>query len=531
MVFTSEKTRQMSSSMKVLAVWMGLLWSQIALAQIELSHTALNFGEVQVDSASTMVLTISNKDQTARTLITALSFDSCIRMGSLPGSIGPGQSTELSITFAPEHNLLYDDELLLLFDNGQEFSIDTKGKAVYEDSYYDLTFNKSHQELKAALKTIVSANYTSLGYNVARDHMYGSLDNASGKVTCVYTGRQANFNTRSGANSNNFNCEHTWPQSLFSSNEPEKSDIHHLFPTDVDANSKRGNAPFGVVMTPTWSVGGSKLGGGYFEPRDDQKGATARAMLYFVIRYQDYGNFIGQQETVLKSWHLNHLPSGDEINRNHGIYQLQKNRNPFVDHPEFAKRIHRFAGEDTLPQNEAISFIQEARDYGNISTGKKFDIFLVNTGNVDLESYADVSCKYAKTALTLGAVQTGNAQRIELSFDHLVLGTYRDTLTLDLSSIGKGKQRIPINYTISTVGLNDLWSENQIYWTGNTLYIRNTQIKVESASFYSTSGRLVQFNELNSNFGEIPLAVTQPGIYFAVIKTGQRHKVVRCLVN
>ena len=46
-----------------------------------------------------------------------------------------------------------------------------------------------------------------------------------------------------------------------------------------------------------------------FEPRDEHKGAAARAMLYFAIRYQDYGNFIDAQEGILKNWHTTFKPT------------------------------------------------------------------------------------------------------------------------------------------------------------------------------------------------------------------------------
>ena len=54
--------------------------------------------------------------------------------------------------------------------------------------------------------------------------------------------------------------------------KPEKADIHHLFPTDVNANSRRGSYPFGVVTgTPSWTEGGSKQGGRRFRAYEMSK--------------------------------------------------------------------------------------------------------------------------------------------------------------------------------------------------------------------------------------------------------------------
>jgi hypothetical protein len=42
---------------------------------------------------------------------------------------------------------------------------------------------------------------------------------------------------------------------------------------------------------------------------------------------------------MLIQWHENDPVSQKEILRNQAIYQIQGNRNPFIDHPEFVDRI------------------------------------------------------------------------------------------------------------------------------------------------------------------------------------------------
>ena len=105
-----------------------------------------------------------------------------------------------------------------------------KVQGQWSRSYYQSTENKVQSALRGALTTRLGQGYNSLSYSIARDNMYGTLDNHYGQVECVYTGRSATFNTRAGANANNINCEHTFPQSKFNSAQPMKSDIHHLFP-------------------------------------------------------------------------------------------------------------------------------------------------------------------------------------------------------------------------------------------------------------------------------------------------------------
>jgi len=265
-------------------------------------------------------------------------------------SIAPGDSFALQVYFAPEQNLLHRQIVLLKSPSGfGHQAIVLRGQGTYSRSYYRNTRNKIEEPLKTELKTILSSGYQSQGYTKARDEMYGSIDNTGGQVECVYTGRRATFNTRSGANSNSFNTEHTFPQGFFNRNEPMRSDIHHLFPTDVTANSTRGNKPFGVVTNASWNQGGSKSNNSRFEPRDVHKGDVARSMMYFVLRYRDYSNHFRGQEAVLRQWHEQDSVSAKERNRNQDIYNLQKNRSPLIDYPQLEKRISNFTQNSSAP--------------------------------------------------------------------------------------------------------------------------------------------------------------------------------------
>lgn len=247
--------------------------------------------------------------------------------------------------FAPQQNILFKQDPLVVFTNGESININFHAQGEFSNTYYNSIQNKSEEDLKTALKARLSNPFYSLSYNTARDNMYGTIDNVGGDVECVYTGRMATFNTRAGANSNNFNCEHTFPQSKFNSNQPMQGDIHHLFPVDASSNSVRSNNPFGNIQgNPSWSVGGSKLLSGTFEPRNEHKGDAARAMMYFVVRHQDYTNFFAPQEQTLRQWHLENLPTQKSINRNNAIENVQKNRNPFVDYPQLIHRITKLSG-------------------------------------------------------------------------------------------------------------------------------------------------------------------------------------------
>ena len=91
-----------------------------------------------------------------------------------------------------------------------------------------------------------------LGYNNARDVMYSIIDlNNDNTLKGVYTNYTITIDPtqdpRPQTNALNMNCEHSWPQSMGASSEPQKSDLHHLYPCRGNVNSSRGNKPFAEI--------------------------------------------------------------------------------------------------------------------------------------------------------------------------------------------------------------------------------------------------------------------------------------------
>ncbi|HAH31697.1 MAG TPA: hypothetical protein DCL44_05220 [Elusimicrobia bacterium] len=148
--------------------------------------------------------------------------------------------------------------------------------------------------------------------------------------------------------SGGMNAEHMWPQAYFNKAYPMKSDLHHIQPTFLTPNGRRGSMPFTTVVKAQYSTSsGSKLGPDGFEPCDPVKGDAARALLYFVVRYYDrnirdgmnYKNFWTDKLPMLLEWNRRDPPDANEKRRNDLIAQFQGNRNPFVDDPALADRI------------------------------------------------------------------------------------------------------------------------------------------------------------------------------------------------
>lgn len=215
-------------------------------------------------------------------------------------------------------------------------------KALSPDVYNRLK-NLEQNDLKDALRKVMSENFHAVGYDRAKTIIFGTIDNQSGTVCCVYNSHEC-LKTRSVPSHTKMNVEHTWPQSKGAVGEA-KSDLHHLFPTMSTTNSKRSNFPFCEVSKVNWQNAESKQGYNKynevcFEPPASHKGDVARALFYFAVKY---GKSIDEhEEKIIREWHHEDPVDQVEINRNRDIYKYQGNSNAFVEHPELVDNISNF---------------------------------------------------------------------------------------------------------------------------------------------------------------------------------------------
>ena len=183
--------------------------------------------------------------------------------------------------------------------------------------------------------------------------------------------------------------EHVWVKShgFSPSGDPAKgagTDLHHLIAADHNTNNVHNDKYYGVVADKNASTtsevyclyadgtydrsgwtGLTDEGEECFEPTDQYKGNIARALFYMATRYskelspnsesEPYltitrGNAGSDDNTSFKGvfhnledflvW--NELDPVDEyeIHRNNLIFKnVQDNRNPFIDHPEWVRRV------------------------------------------------------------------------------------------------------------------------------------------------------------------------------------------------
>ena len=253
------------------------------------------------------------------------------------------------------YNSYYPVELKSVMERANSEEI--KGYLFEILSSYHQESSGQHDELGCSRSKKGSCyRQISLGYKGARTVLFGKIhlekDSEGYYIKDVYCNKEIRRkHTRMGPgqipNSNVINCEHTWPQSKFSTQFDkglQKSDLHHLYPTDSNANSVRGNYPFGNLNNGDYvrsdCTASRTEGPGRFEPPAEHKGNVARALFYFSVRYNM--KIDSQQEQTLRDWHIQDPVDAQERERNEIVFQVQKNRNPFIDMPELVDMVSNF---------------------------------------------------------------------------------------------------------------------------------------------------------------------------------------------
>lgn len=142
-----------------------------------------------------------------------------------------------------------------------------------------------------------------------------------------------------------YNCEHVVPQSWFDKRQPMRGDLHHLFGCESKCNSFRSNVPYFDFTDYERAIRDScgKREENKFEP-ESGKGAAARALLYFLLRYPGEINstsreFEAERLPHVLRWHGENPVDEYERHRNQAAYELQGNRNPFIDYPQWVDSI------------------------------------------------------------------------------------------------------------------------------------------------------------------------------------------------
>ncbi len=260
------------------------------------------------------------------------------------------------------------------------------------------------------------------------------------------------------------NIEHSLPKSWWGGivNYAYK-DLFHLYPSDDKTNNIKSNLPLGIVdANPTFDNGVSKVGknvyetsytGNCFEPSDEYKGDFARSYFYISTMYEElskswnspmmdnntYPVWKPWALNLLMEWHKNDPVSEKELARNEAIYQIQNNRNPFIDYPDLVDYI--WGDKTTI----AYPFPEETEPflyYPRQGEALRFDVIMNNSS---LTNYITINATNLTDGLTLSLkkneffslsrdyIQVIEAERpimIEVYFKPTEAGLAEDTLVI-----------------------------------------------------------------------------------------------------
>ena len=212
---------------------------------------------------------------------------------------------------------------------------------IYNEVYYKSVLNLSGNALKTALRQLITSTHT---YKSSYDDCKSQSKvtktdgdpNKSGNIVMFYTGKSIKFVWDGG---NTWNREHVWPQSLgWFKTSDAGADLHHIRPSEPGVNSSRGNKRYGSVTNSNYYLPNNVNGCGL-----DYRGDAARIIFYLKLRYTEADSYswtsVAQSLDLLLEW--NRLDPVDEMElaRNDAIEDIQGNRNPFIDCPEWADII------------------------------------------------------------------------------------------------------------------------------------------------------------------------------------------------
>jgi endonuclease I len=223
--------------------------------------------------------------------------------------------------------------------------------------------------LKAAVHNLID-DHTVVSYGDAWEALSfldASPSNAS-RVIGIYSDHTHDAVTERGI-AGGWNREHSWPKSYgVGYSGPDFSDLHALFAADWNVNSARNNlyfddcpvsegctSPAHSEASPSTAKDSER-----FQPATLLRGDLARAMFYMAVRYDGSDASTSDLElsetpnatqstmgvlSTLLAWHASDPVSTAEMLRNQRICDgYQANRNPFVDHPEWAECIFVVGG-------------------------------------------------------------------------------------------------------------------------------------------------------------------------------------------
>ncbi len=244
------------------------------------------------------------------------------------------------------------------------FIINATAQAEY---YESIDGTKGGAALKTALYNLIK-NHEQISYGSGSSSTWGAfyttdavVENGQRRVLDMYSSEKRYFGSKGEAVSG-MNIEHSVAKSWWGGTKNNAyCDLHHLNPSDKNANSHKSNYPLGELTSVSWDngvtfVGKANIDGSSqnaYEPCDEYKGDFARTFMYMFTCYQDltweytWMNYEKSTYPTLKpwavqlllKWHKKDPVSEKEVNSKNDVYSVQGNRKPYIDYPQLAEYV------------------------------------------------------------------------------------------------------------------------------------------------------------------------------------------------
>ncbi|MDD3321821.1 MAG: endonuclease [Paludibacter sp.] len=350
--------------------------------------------------------------------------------------------------------------------------------AAIPSGYYYFAKNKKKAELKTALHTYCGPMFEfdyGGGAGFTWQGFY-STDNRNDTVVDMYSNTIRKFNGFAAVDG--MHIEHFFPKSWWGGQVTNAyKDLFHLYPADAITNITKSNLPLGEVTgTPTLDNGVTKIGAnGFetaytdncFEPADEYKGDFARSYFYISTIYEDYANlwqspmmnnniYPGWKPwalDLLMKWNKQDPVSPKELARIEAIYNIQGNRNPFIDYPDLPDYIWGVDSTKVYPfPDETEAFLLTPRRGASMD----FGVILVNNSrttnihfqgvNLNTDILVSLTGNAPSLALSTPTISLSNALNgvdLGITFSPTTSGSIRDTLLVQGGGLVEAI-RIPI---------------------------------------------------------------------------------------
>lgn len=377
-----------------------------------------------------------------------------------------------------------------------------------------------------------------------------------------------------------WNKEHTWAKSLgnFGETAPAGTDLHHLISSDQNNNNYHSNLDFGDVSTGASNVlderGNISGKTGYstlslskkvYEPADEYKGDIARMVFYMATRYLTYSSKGNPQLRLLESvvggttvtssasvygelgilshylqWNEEDPVDEYEIKRNNLIYHnFQGNRNPYIDHPEWADIVF-----DTSYSGAGATIVSGTSSVGNnpawaAASGVTLSSISPNTSSM-LTTYA-LNEAFDSTGLVVTATMSDSSTKVvngwTTDFDGVtsfgssgnktvtvtyVEGGVTKTTTLSITVENKSLSSLSLNTTSVTTTFPFQGTFEQDNLTVDAVYSNASTRMLSSTNYTSSSPDLADLGTQNITISysgvsqSYPIQVTLQGANLAI---------------